>query len=40
MNTTTKKKKLVVTIEEMLKLYEKGIHFILGNGKIRGLTNK
>ena len=37
---TTKKKKTVVTIEEILKLYEQGRHFILINGRIRGITNK
>ena len=40
MDTTTKKKKTEVTIEEILELYEKGRHFILSNGKIRGITNK
>ena len=41
MDTTTKKKKTtVVTIEEILELYEKGRHFILSNGEIRGITNK
>lgn len=41
MDTTTKKKKTtVVTIEEILELYEKGRHFILSNGKLRGITNK
>lgn len=40
MNTTTTKKKTVVTIEEILELYEKGRHFILSNGKLRGITNK
>ena len=40
MNPTTKKKKTVVTIEEILKLYEQGRHFILSNGEIRGITNK
>ena len=38
--TTTKKKRTEVTIEEILELYEKGRHFILSNGKIRGITNK
>ena len=40
MDTTTKKKKTVVTIEEILELYEKGRHFILSNGETRGITNK
>ena len=40
MNATTKKKKTVITIKEILELYEKGRHFILSNGKIRGITNK
>ena len=40
MDTTTKKKKTEVTIEEILELYKKGRHFILSNGEIRGITNK